>query len=85
MAKPASGKQEAPSIDKAVTKKMFAKAKKKPINVGVCKASDGSILLLMHKSKRGPALKAELEKEFGKAVTTRNWNTVVKILALAKL
>jgi uncharacterized protein (DUF1697 family) len=24
-----------------------------------------------------------IEKEFGKAVTTRNWNTVVKILALA--
>jgi uncharacterized protein (DUF1697 family) len=25
-----------------------------------------------------------LEKEFGKAVTTRNWNTVSKIVALAK-
>jgi len=24
-----------------------------------------------------------IEKEFGKSVTTRNWNTVVKILALA--
>lgn len=26
---------------------------------------------------------ASIEKEFGKAVTTRNWNTVVKILVLA--
>jgi uncharacterized protein (DUF1697 family) len=26
---------------------------------------------------------ALLEKEFGKSVTTRNWNTVVKVLALA--
>jgi uncharacterized protein (DUF1697 family) len=26
---------------------------------------------------------ALIEKEFGKAVTTRNWNTVIKILALA--
>jgi len=24
-----------------------------------------------------------VEKEFGKSVTTRNWNTVIKILALA--
>jgi uncharacterized protein (DUF1697 family) len=33
---------------------------------------------------RSAELMAFIEKEFGKSVTTRNWNTVIKILALAQ-
>jgi uncharacterized protein (DUF1697 family) len=40
-----------------------------------------SILLLSEKYNTTDAMKV-LEKEFGKNVTTRNWNTVVKLTAL---
>ena len=34
--------------------------------------------------RSGESMMSLIEKEFGKAVTTRNWNTVIKILALGR-
>lgn len=41
-----------------------------------------TVAFTMPNGRHGESM-AMIEKEFGKSVTTRNWNTVVKILALA--
>jgi len=42
-----------------------------------------TVAFAMPNGRRGESM-AFIEKEFGKSVTTRNWNTVIKILALAQ-
>jgi uncharacterized protein (DUF1697 family) len=42
-----------------------------------------TVAYAMPKGRSGESLMTLIEKEFGKAVTTRNWNTVIKIVALA--
>jgi len=37
-------------------------------------------VLTLSPGRRTPELMSILEKEFGKTVTTRNWNTIIKVL-----
>jgi uncharacterized protein (DUF1697 family) len=49
----------------------------------ILKAADGEVIsmLRVNKNTRSVDAMAVLEEEFGKNVTTRNWNTVEKLLA----
>lgn len=49
----------------------------------ILKVKDGEILSVLDVSKGGTVdAMAILEKSFGKAITTRNWNTVLKLLRM---
>lgn len=49
----------------------------------IISAADGAVFSVLYLSITGtPEAMSALEKEFGKDVTTRNWNTVVKIAKL---
>ncbi len=77
MGKAPGGKVEVPQADKAGMKKMFAKAMKKPMNCAVAKGPSNTVLMYMHKSKRGSGLKPLIEKEFGKdLISDIRWGTV---------
>lgn len=57
----------APEVDKAATKKMFAKAKKKQVGCALAVANQGGgMLIVMHKSKHDRGMVPVIEKEFGK-------------------
>lgn len=73
----AAGKAETPQPDKAMLKKMFGKAMKKPMFCAVAKGPNNSVLMMMHKSKKGSGLKPLMEKEFGKDdISDVRWGTV---------
>lgn len=48
----------------------------------ILKATSSEIISVLHleEGKRTPDLMIVVEKEFGKEVTTRNWNTVLKLI-----
>lgn len=50
----------------------------------ILSVSNGEVIsvLTLSPKRRTPEAMTIIEKEFGKNVTTRNWNTVVKIAAL---
>lgn len=48
----------------------------------ILRVSSGEVcsVLTLSPGRRTPELMSILEKEFGKTVTTRNWNTIIKVL-----
>jgi uncharacterized protein (DUF1697 family) len=55
-------------------------------NVGIIRATDREVhsVVMLSPTSRTVDLMSLLEKEFGRKVTTRNWNTIEKILKASK-